>query len=320
MRLRAALACVAVALGFLVCQPSLADIVIDPANILVAVDQTIREYTMTGSLVQTIPVPYPVSPRPGTEWLKDVVMVDSDHMAVFNGTFSPYLSVLELSTGSWSHQTLAGWTMGNSQDLSGMGAYRSRVFVTDGSTVGGEPRGTIVFDMDAGTANRFEDRKGTHDVNVGLDGKLYLYGEDWGDPDVLHIYDPQSLTYERTIRFPEYFTARGVAANRDGEIYLTRGGEVMKISPTGQLLDVYPFPNFFPSDIDIAPDGRVIVATPYNGVYITDESFTEFTNISGFFDARVGFAFAVPEPSSLALLVAAATWLVGVRGRRADRS
>jgi len=319
MRLRAALACVAVALGFLVCQPSLANIVIDPANILVAVDQSIREYTMTGTLVQTIPVPYPVPQYPLTVWLKDVVIVDENRLGVFNGTLDPYLSVLDISTGIWSHKTLAGWSVGNNIYTSGMGAYGGRVFVTDGSPVVGPERGTVVFDLDAGTADRFEDRKGTNDVNIGLDGKLYLYGEDWGDPDVVHVYDPITLNYERTVRFPDYFTTYGIAANHAGEIYLTRGGEVMKISPAGQLLGVFPVPFWHITDIDIAPDGRVLLGTTSDGVYITDESFADFMHIPNLNDTRVAFAFAVPEPSSLGLLATAAMWLVGVHRQRASR-
>jgi hypothetical protein len=43
-----------------------ANIVIDPDNILVTYFQSIREYTRDGTLVQSIPVPYPDEPRPGT--------------------------------------------------------------------------------------------------------------------------------------------------------------------------------------------------------------------------------------------------------------
>jgi hypothetical protein len=83
-----------------------ANIVIDPDNILVTYFQSIREYTRDGTLVQSIPVPYPDEPRPGTEWLKDVAMLADGRMAVFNGTFSPYMSILESRVGnSWSHST-----------------------------------------------------------------------------------------------------------------------------------------------------------------------------------------------------------------------
>jgi hypothetical protein len=90
-----------------------ANIVIDPDNILVTYFQSIREYTRDGTLVQSIPVPYPDEPRPGTEWLKDVAMLADGRMAVFNGTFSPYMSIFNPASNSWSHSTVEGWRVGN---------------------------------------------------------------------------------------------------------------------------------------------------------------------------------------------------------------
>jgi hypothetical protein len=103
-----------------------ANIVIDPDNILVTYFQSIREYTRDGTLVQSIPVPYPDEPRPGTEWLKDVAMLADGRMAVFNGTFSPYMSIFNPASNSWSHSTVEGWRVGNNVGLSGIGAFGNK--------------------------------------------------------------------------------------------------------------------------------------------------------------------------------------------------
>jgi hypothetical protein len=294
-----------------------ANIVIDPDNILVTYFQSIREYTRDGTLVQSIPVPYPDEPRPGTEWLKDVAMLADGRMAVFNGTFSPYMSIFNPASNSWSHSTVEGWRVGNNVGLSGIGAYGTRVFANDQdfvSFIGDE--GMVVFDADTGTGNRFEPRFGTRDVNIGADGKLYSIGARFVSQDSIYVYDPITLEMERTLAHPNEVNPTSVAADADGNIYIVQSHQVRKTAPNGDLIEIINLPTFFSSDIDIAPDGTVLIGSHVDGVFITDLSFSEYTQIPVPGNARVGFAFGIPEPSSLLLLLAFSSLAIGFRRPR----
>jgi hypothetical protein len=280
-----------------------ANIVIDPDNILVTYFQSIREYTRDGTLVQSIPVPYPDEPRPGTEWLKDVAMLADGRMAVFNGTFSPYMSILEPGSGMWTHSTIDGWSVGNGSAISGIGAFGTRVFANDQdfvSFIGDE--GMVVFDADTGTGNRFEPRFGTRDVNIGADGKLYSIGARFVSQDSIYVYDPITLELERTLAHPNEFDPGAVAADADGNIYIVEAHRVRKTAPNGDLIEIISLPTFFSSERSRhCPDGTVLIGSHVDGVFITDLSFSEYTQIPVPGNARVGFAFGIPEPSSLLL-------------------
>jgi hypothetical protein len=278
-----------------------ANIVIDPDNILVTYFQSIREYTRDGTLVQSIPVPYPDEPRPGTEWLKDVAMLADGRMAVFNGTFSPYMSIFNPASNSWSHSTVEGWRVGNNVGNSGMAHVRDKQFSQttriSSAFIGDE--GMVVFDADTGTGNRFEPRFGTRDVNIGADGKLYSIGARFVSQDSIYVYDPITLELERTLAHPNEFDPGAVAADADGNIYIVEAHRVRKTAPNGDLIEIISLPTFFPNDLDIAADGTVLIGSHVDGVFITDLSFSEYTQIPVPGNARVGFAFGIPEPSSL---------------------
>jgi hypothetical protein len=285
---------------------SLGDITFSPNNILVTQDFQIREYTPDGVRVQTINVPHPNPAEPGASLTRDVVVLSNGNVAVFNGAFRPYLSVLNTQNGTWTHTTHDGWSDSGNAGHAGMGAFGSRVFVTDQSTAGSEEAGMIAFDIESGTSVRFDPSRGQGDVNVGLDGKLYSFSRGGSPVDELYVHNPLTLQIDRTITLSEGYTANGIAANRKGEIFLTDGSaSIRKLSPTGQVLHSYPTPTFGITDIDISPDGRVIFGTRTEGAFLTDETFGIFDRIPNLPNVRVGFTYAVPEPTSAAMVAMA---------------
>jgi hypothetical protein len=66
----------------------------------------------------------------------------------------------------------------------------------------------------------------------------------------------------------------------------------------------------------LPPDGTVLIGSHVDGVFITDLSFSEYTQIPVPGNARVGFAFGIPEPSSLLLLLAFSSLAIGFRRPR----
>jgi hypothetical protein len=77
---------------------------IAPGHVLVSANNYlggfIQEYSPSGSLVQSISVPYPGGARPATETVRDMSVTGEGRVAVFNGTFSPYLSIYDPGNGS----------------------------------------------------------------------------------------------------------------------------------------------------------------------------------------------------------------------------
>jgi hypothetical protein len=65
----------------------------------------------------------------------------------------------------------------------------------------------------------------------------------------------------------------------------------------------------------LQPDGTVLIGSHVDGVFITDLSFSEYTQIPVPGNARVGFAFGIPEPSTIQFLALAGVNLVRHRRR-----
>ncbi|MBU0718665.1 MAG: hypothetical protein KJ749_10490 [Planctomycetes bacterium] len=77
-----------------------------PGNILVSVrassDSTLREYTPSGALVQSVTVPYPVAPRPSSEVLRDVVVTPAGSVDL-QWDIQPLLD----SVGAWQRSVVS---------------------------------------------------------------------------------------------------------------------------------------------------------------------------------------------------------------------
>jgi hypothetical protein len=93
------------------------------------------------------------------------------------------------------------------------------------------------------------------------------------------VYDPITLEMERTLAHPNEFDPDAVAADADGNIYIVEAHQVRKTAPNGDLIEIISLPTFFPNDLDIAADGTVLIGSHVDGVFITDLSFSEYTQI-----------------------------------------
>ena len=120
-------------------------------SILVSIeDDQIREYGPTGTLIQTISVPYPINPAPSSARVRDLVITQSGQLAIFNGTFDPYVSVHDPTLDTWHHETFLGWSTSNNDRFAGIATIGPYVFVSDARTFGDggadELKGVIRFD------------------------------------------------------------------------------------------------------------------------------------------------------------------------------
>lgn len=128
----------------------------DPPNIFVSVDNELREYDRTGTLLTSEVIPHSTGTRPGGETSRDLVVTSANRVAVYNGTVDAELAELNQNFGFWGfddHPDLS--TDGAIAGSGGIAAYRNFVFMTDMNTPGGEERGLVRFDRALGRSQRF---------------------------------------------------------------------------------------------------------------------------------------------------------------------
>ncbi|MBI5764186.1 MAG: hypothetical protein HZA51_11735 [Planctomycetes bacterium] len=298
-----------------------------PGNILISTefDRRLYEYTRTGQLVQSYTVPYPVSPMPQTEALRDV-FVTSDGLAhLYNGTFDPYLTTLNPLTNSWTHRTHTGWSTINNITYGGIGNYGQYIYTSDDNTGNGDDNlsGIIRFDMTNGTSERFADTFEPIDLTVGQDGLLYLLHPPTSSGGwALEVYDPVSLTHLNHIFFGIAGDHRAVAVNAAGEIYRADAqGNIRRYAPDATLINEINVCGISPgrcflSDLDIAPDGTIIAGTTSGRVIMTNTTLSSAQLFPAIVPNNAIFVAFVPEPASAALFLTTAIGITSARPRR----
>lgn len=286
-----------------------------PGNILVSHTDGNRlyEYTRDGQLIQSFAVPYPVTPKPVTEYVRDVIVTSDGQARIYNGTADAYVSTLNPSSDSWEHQTHPGWSTVNNVTYGGITAKDNYVFVTDMSTGHGDDlqQGIIRFDITTAATTRFATNVQPIDLNIGLDGMLYALQPD-GFPEGFHVevYDPITLDF---VRFLNFFPQphRAIAVNALGQIYLVDSvGNLQLRAPDGTLINQTSVCGVLPtsppglcflSDIDVAPDGKLVMGTARGRVLTANADLSGLQLLSPSFSSGVFVSF-VPEPSSFMML------------------
>jgi hypothetical protein len=294
-------------------------------NVLACSNGIIYEYTPSGQLLQTISVPL----QGGTEYARDLVVDPSGKLLVYNGTFTPQLSTYDPVTNSWTNQTFPEWSTVNNTSYGGISSNGRYVYVTDDITNGAAACGIVRFDRTAGTAQRFDSGVETIDLNLGLDGLLYaLNGTGSPDGQSVSVFNPITMALIRTVSLSNVSIAnRGIAADIDGSMFIaTWGGSLVHVSPSGGILGSIPLPtantqlpadnNF---DVDLRPDGAILVGQRFGSVIETDRSLSSPTAFLVPTQESVFVAFSdpVPEPASI-VLIGGALWLLAIAWKKKD--
>jgi hypothetical protein len=251
---------------------------IDGGNVLISTSNVLYEFTLAGAPVQSFPIPYGGGARPGTESARDISAdTSTGDVHVYNGTFSPYMSTLAPAAGTWGHQTYAGWNTVNNGSFGGIAFMGAYVFVTDTWISGDTTRGVVRFDS-GGSTTRFATDFGSIDLNIGLDGLLYVLG----DTAQVRIYDPSTLALQNEIDLTGLsptVNVRGVAANSSGEMFVaTWGGVLYKTDSSGNSIGSIDLRAVASAnslnDVDVSASGVVAVGATLGTFVITDESFS----------------------------------------------
>ena len=275
----------------------------------------VTEYRTDGTAVQTFDVPQP----PGQTDVRnprDLAFDSSGDLQVYNGTFDPYLSSLDTASDSWTHRTAAGWSTVNNVSFGGLATYGNLVFVTDMRTFGSgdEASGIIMFDLLAGTSTRFAEGSQPIDLNIGLDGLLYVL-----EDSNVSVYDPNTLGLQDSIRLITSDT-RTIAADADGNLYAgSWNGVLDKYNAAGTRVGSI-LTGASAIDLDVSVLGLLALGTRLDGVLLSDTSLSGITTLaSPGWNHFVTFVTApVPLPPS-ALMLGTALAGIWVTGRKRQR-
>ncbi|MCR9200498.1 MAG: proprotein convertase P-domain-containing protein [Planctomycetaceae bacterium] len=132
-----------------------------PDDHWVARGTDLLRYDAAGTLLDTIPIPYPNPPRPSFETVHDIQVLDDGRVAVFNGTVDGFLAVYNPSStdpnpaNHWLLQPFADPSdrinaSGTDPSTGGVTSIGNYVFVTDLDDGDGQ-RGLLRFDMSSPT-------------------------------------------------------------------------------------------------------------------------------------------------------------------------
>lgn len=282
-----------------------------PGNLMTVSHDQIREYNRSGQFVQRVveSVEYPG----GTDsdpTARDLVVDRDLNIQVFNGAFDPYLSSFSFDTRLWSHQSFPGWSLFNNGSYGGLATKGRYVYMPDMRTFGNPEdavTGIVRFDLNGGPTIRFAEDIEPFDLNVGLDGLLYaMYPGGSPSGRTVRVFNPETLAIVKTIDVSQgagWQDLRGIAADYDGSLFIVAYDErIFHLTPDGaEVIKSLALPTNDTSDIDIAPDGGVVVGGRSGTVVVTDRSLESLLTFQ-VGDENVWVTFVVPEPSSLALL------------------
>ncbi|MEM1205479.1 MAG: hypothetical protein AAGN66_19775, partial [Acidobacteriota bacterium] len=230
----------------------------------------IREYTVDGTLVQSIPVPA----HPSNEQLRDLVLDESGTLHVYHGTFNPRLRTW--NGAFFNDHQAAGWSTVNNITYGGLVATGGYVFATDMDTQFREDMGIVRFDTNDGFSFvRFADTQEYRDLAFGLDCRLYALREPSTGVQTVDVFDPltmQSLgSVALSIGGP--IDVRAIAVDASGQIY---GGawdrNLYRFDASGTLVATLDTGGFV-QDIALDVSGRIAGSHWLGGLFFTTTAF-----------------------------------------------
>lgn len=287
----------------------------DSSNILVSVgsnyptvtayENTVSEFTVNGIGVQTLYFGPQQAGQGSPPDLRDIAVdengvLDSVHIAgnIMLTRYSPVSDV-------FSDFSLFGWGVYSYPTYGAIAAYGHFIFVQDNQYSVADPTdhdGVIRFDSSTNESVHFADDTNPIDINVGLDGKLYVLTSQ------LQVYDPVTLNHERDIPFP--YASLGpvtdIAVDQTGHIFACGdAGVIWQLSPNGMIEHSCDLNSPWLTDIDVDADGRLIASQLGGRIIVGDTSLTSFHSFPAipnefpFQDPPVDVAFARPVPTTV---------------------
>jgi hypothetical protein len=176
------------------------------------------------------------------------------------------------------------------------------------ATSEGNSNGLVQFDRKITNACvRFATGQNYSALTVGLDGVLYARQADDVDPPlptVIDEFDPKTLAKLRSVTLSD--RTLSIAADAQGQLYGTSGGNILRYRPDGALLDSHQVItnggviSHFLYTLILSEDQRFVAVSDFGEVLITDFNFAVLSRFSvPALTFSSGYAAIVPPPPKL---------------------
>ena len=216
---------------------------------------------------------------------RDAVKLSDGTILVYNGTFSPNLSVH--ANNAWADLTFDGWSCVNNGSYGGIASNDRFVWLTDMETFaapGDEQQGIVQIDLEGQLADfRFAENIEPIDLTLGKDGLLYaLYPADSPEGRFVDVYNPNNASYLKTISLADIFGHTGhrsIAVDENSNMYIADwDGDLQMIDKDGVVLNTLDLgSNLY--DVDIV-DGKVISGDRFGGIFIADLQLIDYQELA----------------------------------------
>jgi hypothetical protein len=273
-----------------------------PGNLVVGIENMLMEYTPTGTKLQELEIPLG---DPPTEHARAVAVLPNGMLAIYNGTFSPVLSIYDPHDQSWTHHAgPTGWSCIHNDSYGDVAGDSRYIYANDMKTFMKEECGLIRFDASAGyTPLRFGDSAAYLGLCIGYDGLIYGIAH---NPWAIHVYDPITLQRQRELLHNAQETSiRGLCVNALGQLFTVDDwdGTIRRYDRDANLQKSLILAED-PTDIDLTADGRIIVGDRFGNVFLTTESLDSFSTFNAGTDDTYVTFIPIPPP----VRVQSTTW------------
>jgi outer membrane protein assembly factor BamB len=256
-------------------------------------DQQLKFFDADGQLIKQATIPVTDSHYSAED--RDLVILNDGKVAVYNGTYSPSLSIYSPEKHQWQHLSDAEWSTVNNDSYGGIAALDDAVFVTNMTTSYNNSAGLIKIDLTTNTFT-FVDGQEFIDLTIGLDGYLYAMVENG-----VYKYDTETLVLEDTFVIS---SATSLAVDASGNIYTASlTGNVTQYSSAGletktisvNEINSLSYWDSNLQDININDYGDLYITNIDQKIFITESSletisfYHESTNYNAEFLALLPF-------------------------------
>lgn len=233
-------------------------------------NNTLLHYDKDDQLMSATSIPE----NENSEKSRGIVQLADQRIAVFNGTFSPVLSIYDGS--EWEEFYASGWSTVNNKSYGGVAAIPDGIVVTNQDTWQKPEKGLVIFSSD-GSSEMVLQESGYINVSLGRDGKLYALRNTYGDLDIV---DPDTMTIVSTLDLGHVSGSRAVSADSEGNVYMASwNGFVARYDEAGDEQDRIDIGgNLY--DIDVNEDGKIAVGSGFGDVYRLDSSLSGYSTLS----------------------------------------